>query len=169
MKSNSNKFGSYINVNAEDNYNSIIDEYRRNKILYASKFFKINEDELFNILEIVIKKSFKIKRDLENELKFNFKNNNNTLNYVVEKYDPIEKEIILKWQVDKDKYWLNYKIKKIGKNSKINYKQVIFRERTFFGFQDIVGMYLYKNNFKKNIKSFNKSIEHVKNNPDKEF
>ncbi|MGL4357805.1 MAG: hypothetical protein ACRCSY_03800 [Cetobacterium sp.] len=93
MKTNSNQFGKYINTG--NNYNSMIDEYRRNKILYSSKKFKINEDELFLIISNVIKKTFKIKRDLEQGLKFKFKQENMTLDYEFEKYSLEEKEIII--------------------------------------------------------------------------
>lgn len=164
MKTNSNQFGKYINTG--NNYNSMIDEYRRNKILYSSKKFKIDSDELFLIMGNVIKKTFKIKRDLEEGLKFKFKQENMTLDYEFEKYNKDDKEIIITWKVDKDQYWLYFKIKKSMSKSKINYKQVIFRDKTFFGFQDTVGLFYYKMSFRKNVKQFNKSILHLKNNPE---
>ncbi|MGL5640414.1 MAG: hypothetical protein ACRDCD_02030 [Mycoplasmoidaceae bacterium] len=163
MKTNSNQFGKYINTG--NNYNSMIDEYRRNKILYSSKKFKINEDELFLIISNVIKKTFKIKRDLEQGLKFKFKQENMTLDYEFEKYSLEEKEIIITWKLENDQYWLYFKVKKSMSKSKVNYKQVIFRNKTFFGFQDQVGLFYYKMSFKKNIKQFNNSIKHLKNNP----
>ncbi|MGL4647506.1 MAG: hypothetical protein ACRCVI_02160 [Mycoplasmoidaceae bacterium] len=163
MKSNATQFGGF--TKKPDNYNSMVDEFRRNKILYGSKRFNIPVDELFKILEIVVKKTFKIKRELENGLKFHSKNKKVTLYYEIEKYDPEAKEIIIHWTVDNDKYWLSYKVKGNEKRGKINYKQIIFREKTFFGMQDAVGMHLYKMSFRKNVRAFNKSINHVKNNP----
>ncbi|MGL4616800.1 MAG: hypothetical protein ACRCUM_01045 [Mycoplasmoidaceae bacterium] len=164
MKTNSNQFGKYVHTG--NNYNSMIDEYRRNKILYASKKFKINENELFLIMTNVIKKTFRIRRDLEDGLEFKFKQDNITLNYEFEKYSKEDKEIIITWKVDKDQYWLYFKVKKGMFKSKINYKQVIFRDKTFFGFQDQVGLFYYKMSFKKNVKQFNNSIKHLKNNPE---
>ncbi|MGL5246360.1 MAG: hypothetical protein ACRC8C_02200 [Mycoplasmoidaceae bacterium] len=164
MKTNSNQFGKYVHTG--NNYNSMIDEYRRNKILYSSKKFKINEDELFLIITNVIKKTFKIKRDLEEGLKFKFKQENMSLDYEFEKYSKEEKEIIITWKVENDQYWLYFKVKKSIWKSKVNYKQVIFRDKTFFGFQDTVGLFYYKMSFKKNVKQFNNSIKHLKNNPE---
>ena len=164
MKTNSNKFGTYVNIG--NNYNSMIDEYRRNKILYSSKKFKIDSDELFLILENVIKKTFKIKRDLEEGLRFKFKQENITLDYEFEKCDSVEKEIIITWKINNDQYWLHFKIKNGRSKSKINYKQIIFRDKTFFAFQDTVGLFYYKMSFNKNVKQFNKSIVHLKNNPE---
>ena len=73
----------------------MIDEYRRNKILYSSKKFKIDSDELVSVLANVIKKTFKIMRDLEEGLRFKFKQENITLDYEFEKCDSVEKEIII--------------------------------------------------------------------------
>ena len=93
MRTNSSKFGTQVNIG--NNYNPMIDEYRRNKILYSTKKFKIDSDELFSILKNVIKKTFKIKRDLEERLRFKFKQANIPLDYEIEKCESVEKEIII--------------------------------------------------------------------------
>ena len=93
MKTNSDKFGTYVNIG--NNYNSMNDEYRRNKILSSSKKFKIDSDELFLILENVIKQTSKIKRDVEEALRFKFTQENITLDYEFAKCYSVEKEIII--------------------------------------------------------------------------
>ena len=78
----------------------------------------------------------------------------------------VVQEIIITWKINNDQYWLHFKIKNGRSKSKINYKQIICRDKTFFGYQDTAGLFYYKLSSNKTVKQFNKSTVHVKNHPE---
>ena len=91
----------------------MIDEYRRNKILNSSRKFKVDSDQLDSIRKNVIEKTFKIKTDLAQGLRFKLKQETITLDYEFEKCDSVEKEIIITWKINNDQYWLHFKIQNL--------------------------------------------------------
>lgn len=163
MKSNKTFF-SIDNDNS--NYNSLIDDYRRTKILYKFIYFKLDKDILFELLIQTLSKTFKISNQLSIGVKFNLKINNiNTFHEIVE-FDLDNRIIELEWNLDGDYYYLIFQVKKwlfSKKYSFIKCKQVITRQKTFFGIQDFIGFHLYKKSFYKNVKNIKKSLKKLQN------
>ncbi|MGL5732888.1 MAG: hypothetical protein ACRCXE_02375, partial [Metamycoplasmataceae bacterium] len=53
----------------EEHYTSLIDEFRRQKIVYANRKIKADSiDDVWNALEKTIAKTFKIKRELKKDI-----------------------------------------------------------------------------------------------------
>jgi len=58
----------------QENYTSLIDEFRRQKIIYNSKVFKADSINLvWRALEQTIAKTFRIKRELKQDIEFGIK------------------------------------------------------------------------------------------------
>lgn len=152
------------NEKIEEHYTSLIDEFRRQKIIYASRRIKANSiDDVWNALEKTISKTFKIKRDLKKNIEFGIKIRGMYTKYLLEEHDREKFEISIFWINTNDKYWLHYHIvPTIFKNTfKIKFKEIIHREQTFFGLADTAGTLLLKYSFRKNTNMFLRSMKEV--------
>jgi hypothetical protein len=88
--------------------------------------------------------------------------------YLLEGHDKEKREISIFWMNGKDKYWLHYYIVPtiFKKRFKIKFKEIIYREETFFGLSDVANYALLKYSFLKNCKMFINSMKMVINNSD---
>lgn len=151
----------------EENYSSLVDEFRRQKIVYISKTFKAKNIELvWEALGQTIAKTFKIKRNLKENIEFGIKVKGVFTKYLLEEFNAEKYEISIFWLNAQDKYWLHYKITNtMFKNKfKIKFKEIVHREQTFFGLADTAGLFLLKYSFRKNAKMFSNSIKSIINN-----
>ena len=154
----------------EEIYTSLIDEFRRQKIVYNSKKIKADSiDVVWEALEATIRKTFKIKRELEKDIEFGIKIRGVYTKYLMEEHNPEKKEISIFWMHTNDKYWLHYQITTtmFKRVFKIKFKEIIYREQTFFGLSDSVGYILLKYSFLKNTKMFINSMKLIIKDPDK--
>ncbi|MGL4343497.1 MAG: hypothetical protein ACRCRZ_02950 [Metamycoplasmataceae bacterium] len=146
----------------EKKYNSLVDEYRRGKSVYKTKYFKVeNIDFLWEAFEQTFKKTFRIKRELAKDLKFSLKIRGIHSNYTISELDKEKYILVIKWINGEDQYWLEYKIKKTinKKKFKIKFKEILYRQQTIFGLSDTIGLFLFKRNFKKNCKIFSLGVK----------
>lgn len=148
----------------DENYTSLVDEFRRQKIVYRSKTFKADTiDIVWDALGQTIAKTFKIKRKLKENIEFGIKVKGVFTKYILESYNQEKYEIAIFWLNAKDKYWLHYKIIPTVFNNKfkIKFKEIVHREQTFFGLADTAGLFLLKFSFRKNVKMFADSINSI--------
>ncbi|MDK2819542.1 MAG: hypothetical protein KFW07_01765 [Mycoplasmataceae bacterium] len=155
----------------EENYTSLIDEFRRQKIIYKSMSFKASSiDIVWDALEKTISKTFKIKRELIKDIEFGIKVRGVFTKYLLEEHDKEKREISIFWLNSNDKYWLHYKIVPTisKKKFKIRFKEIIYRDQTFFGLADTAGLLLLKYSFRKNTKMFANGIKSIIKNGSEE-
>ncbi|MGL4950732.1 MAG: hypothetical protein ACRC4M_02770 [Mycoplasma sp.] len=154
-------YGEFIK-SKDEQYASLVDEYRRIKYFRYSEKFKIDSSEaLFNLLLESFKHMFKIKRELSTGLKFGHKVKNVHADYTISELDLEAHYLRIEWDVEGDKYDLEFQVKKTSKPNvfKLKFRQYIKRGRTFFGMADYAGIVLYKRAFKDNMKTF---VNHIK-------
>ncbi|MGL5308784.1 MAG: hypothetical protein ACRC9F_01910 [Metamycoplasmataceae bacterium] len=150
----------------EEHYTSLVDEFRRQKIVYANRRIKAESiDEVWIALERTIAKTFRIKRELEKGIEFGIKVRGLYTKYLLEEHDKDKYEIAIFWLNANDKYWLHYRIvPSMFKGSfKIKFKEIVHREQTFFGLADTAGTFLLKHSFRKNANMFIKSMKEIIN------
>ena len=150
----------------KENYTSLIDEFRRQKIIFNSRKIKSDSiDIVWEALEQTMRKTFKIKRELKKGIEFGIKVRGLYTKYLMEEYDKDKYEIVIFWLNAKDKYWLHSRIvpTMFKKTFKIKFKEIVYREQTFFGLSDTVGLFLLKYSFRKNTKMFKNSINSIIN------
>ena len=155
----------------EEIYTSLIDEFRRQKIVYNSKKMKAESiDHVWSVLEETIRKTFKVKRELKKDIEFGIKVRGVYTKYLLEEHNKEKYEISIFWMHNVDKYWLQYQIvpTMFKKVFKIKFKEIIYREQTFFGLSDTFGYLLLKHSFLKNTKMFANSMKLLINNPEQE-
>lgn len=155
----------------EENYTSLIDEFRRQKIVYKSMSFKSDSiDIVWDALEKTISKTFKIKRALAKDIEFGIKVRGVFTKYLLEEHSKEKHEISIFWLNNNDKYWLHYKVvpTMLKKRFKIRFKEIIYREQTFFGLPDTAGLLLLKYSFRKNTKMFANGIKSIIKNGSEE-
>lgn len=143
--------------------NSIVDEFHKNKRLIKKlKFKKIDKDFLWKCFIVSFKKTFKIKRELEQNLKFGLKIGGIHSNYIIETFDELKYILQINWNHGDDKYWMKFQIKKsIFNKLFIKVTEHIYRSTPFWGLQDTAGMMILKKSFKKEMKNFRNSINIV--------
>lgn len=161
----------FIRSDQEKKYNSLMDEIQRNqRIVRKIKFSKNYDiDTIWNAFIKAFKKTFKIQRELEVDLKFSLKIDGIHTNHTIDKYDVENKIISISWKHGEDKYWMEYRVRKNYLNKKkclLKITYDICKNSPFFGLQDTVGLFFLKRSFKKNIKSFRESIFYILKNPD---
>ncbi|MGL5357696.1 MAG: peptide chain release factor N(5)-glutamine methyltransferase [Metamycoplasmataceae bacterium] len=163
-------------------YTSLVDEYRRSKVIYVIKKFrrkinfdffylfffsdkkpkflspKINSDQLWDSFILAFKRTFKIKRELEKDLEFGLKTKGIFTKYKIENFLPEDYYLLVSWKNGNDKYWLEYRI--YPNKPKIKIREIIKREKTIWGLSDNAGMFLYKLAFNKNMRNFCDSIRY---------
>lgn len=152
------------NEERKENYTSLIDEFRRQKIVYGSKRIKAESiDYVWEALEKTISKTFKIKRELKKDIEFGIKIKGIYTKYLLEEHNKEKFEISIFWLNAKDKYWLHYQVvpTMFKKIFKIKFKEIIYREQTFFGLSDTVGLAMLKLSFRKNTKMFINSMKSI--------
>ncbi len=160
--------------NKEENkeiYTSLIDEFRRQKIVYKSRKIKADSIEIvWDALEETIRKTFNIKRELIKNIEFGIKIKGIYTKYLLEEHNKEKYESSIFWVHAKDKYWLHYQIvpTMFKHVFKIKFKEVIYREQTFFGLSDTVGHTLLKHSFSKNTKMFVNSMKSIINKENNE-
>ncbi|MGL5205163.1 MAG: hypothetical protein ACRC63_02845 [Metamycoplasmataceae bacterium] len=146
----------------EENYTSLVDEFRRQKVVYANRKIKADSiDDVWIALEKTIARTFKIKRELKKDIEFGMKIRGIYTKYILEEHDKDKYEIVIFWLNAKDKYWLHYRIvPSMFKGSfKIKFKEIVHREQTFFGLADASGLFILKHSFRKNANMFIKSMK----------
>lgn len=161
-----NKYTDFVKADKTE-YISLIDEYRRFKYFrYQTKFDLPDDNLLFDYLILSFKHMFKIKREVVEGLEFGLNVKNTYTDYIIKEINYKTHHIQLDWNVDNDIYKLEFDVRKVGsKKTKLMFKQMIHREKTFFGMADYAGIFLYKRAFKSNMKTFAAYIEIlIKNN-----
>lgn len=157
----------------EDNrkYNSLLDEFRRNKTLIKNKNFKVFEKQkLWIIFLINFKKTFRINKELKEDLIFTSTNMNRKIQYTIEKMDHDLYYLLVNWNENRDQYWLEFSVvdtwfQKSKKKMKI--RQILYKDKTIQGLQDAMNSIFYERSFKKNIKFFYKSMKEINENYEK--
>ncbi|MGL6125163.1 MAG: hypothetical protein ACRC1F_01585 [Metamycoplasmataceae bacterium] len=147
-----------------ENYSSLIDEFRRQKIIYASRRIKADSiEEVWNAIEKTISKTFRIKRELKKDMEFGIKIKGLYTKFLLEEHNKEKFEISIFWINANDKYWLHYQIvpTMFKKTFKIKFKEIIHRDQTFFGLADTAGELLLKFSFRKNTNMFIKSMKEI--------
>lgn len=160
MKTNTTIFKEHTNVN----YASFVDDYRRTKYFYFSRNIKQNSNIVFEKLCQSFKKSFKLSKDLEVGISFSLRINGISTKHLISEFSLDDKEIEISWNVANDQYWMTFIVKNkffSTKKSIIKIKQIITRDKTFFGIQDFLGIHIYRNNFKKNCKEIIKAVKEL--------
>ncbi|MGL5591069.1 MAG: hypothetical protein ACRDCH_03310 [Metamycoplasmataceae bacterium] len=155
----------------EENYTSLIDEFRRQKIVYANRKIKADSiDDVWRALEKTIAKTFRIKRELKKDIEFGIKIKGLYTKYLLEEHNHEKYEISIFWLNGNDKYWLHYRIvPSMFKGSfKVKFKEIIHREQTFFGLADTAGTFLLKHSFRKNANTFIKGMKAILNSTEEE-
>lgn len=159
-----------INKNNEESKKntSVVDEFNKNKRIFKKLRFKTNDiDFLWNSFLKAFKKTFHINKDLYKGLEFGLKIKSIYSKYEIETFDENKKILQIKWNQDKDKYWMKFQIKKsfLIPRSFIKVTEHIYRNTPFFGLQDTAGLMWLKKNFKNEMKNFKQSINIIlKNN-----
>lgn len=158
------------NKNDDDvKYNSIVDEFNRNKRITKKLKFKIeNSEQLWSAFLVAFKKTFHIKRELEINMTFNLKTGVVHSIYTLTLFDEKEKHLQLKWNNDEDKYVWNFFIKKssFSNNFFIKTQIEVKKSTTFWGLQDTAGLIWWKRTFKSQMKKFKESVQLVIDNND---
>ncbi|MGL5617443.1 MAG: hypothetical protein ACRCWU_00075 [Metamycoplasmataceae bacterium] len=159
------------NEEKDVNYTSLIDEFRRQKIVYANRRIKADSiDDVWSALEKTIAKTFKIKRELKKDIEFGIKIRGIYTKYLLEEHDKDKYEISIFWLNANDKYWLHYRIvpSMFEGSYKIKFKEIVHREQTFFGLADTAGTFLLKHSFRKNANMFIKSMKSIINSTEED-
>lgn len=163
-----NKQSRQLDQNSQEpkKYSSIVDEFHRHKrIIKKFHFYKISTDDLWNAFLIAFQKTFKIKQELSLDLEFGLKVQSIYTKYQITTYQPDQQVLQIDWKNGHDQYWMKFKIRKtIFKNHLLKITQHIYKSTPFWGLQDIAGIWLFKKNFKKQMKQFVKGMKLIINN-----
>lgn len=147
---------------------SIVDEWNRNKRIHKKmKFKEKNEKLLWSSFLVTFKKTFKIhNKEIDQGLKFGLKIKNVHSDYEIEIFNSDKKIVQIKWNNEKDKYWMKFKLRKkiLFSGYVIKVTEFIYRQTPFWGFQDTLGMLWLKSNFKNEIKKMKQGINLVLQN-----
>lgn len=146
---------------------SVVDEFNKNKRIFKKLKFKTNDiDYLWNSFLKAFKKTFHINKDIHERLKFGLKIKSIYSKYEIETFDENKKILQIKWNQDKDKYWMKFQIKKsfLIPRTFIKVTEHVYRNTPFFGLQDTAGIMWLKKNFKNEMKNFKQSINIIMEN-----
>lgn len=158
MKSNTSVF----KTNTSSNYVSMVDDYRRTKHFYFKKTLSGDLDLVFNKLCESFQKSFHLSKAIEQGVSFNLKVNGLSTKHVFSEFSLEDKYVQIEWVIGLDFYWLDFFVKRKWFNKKksiLKIKATITKDKTFFGIQDFIGVYIYRKGFKKNCKSIYQAVK----------